>query len=271
MPVVDVHVHIYPDKIAEKAAASVGAFYGLAMDSATGSVGRLRELVAGSPITNCVVHSVATRPHHVESINTFIAATCAAEPRLTGFMTMHQDYPDPAAEMERARGLGLRGVKLHPDTQRVNMDDPRMLRILDVARQMGLPVIMHCGDYRYDYSHPRRMRRVLDELPGLVVDAAHFGGWSVQDFALEFLEDADCFLDMSSSMEFLGPRRTRELVRAYGPERILFGSDFPMWNPVSELERFRALGFSDDDWSQMTWHNAERFCGVTFGGRAWGC
>ena len=34
-------------------------------------------------------------------------------------MAMHQDYPNPEAEIERAIGLGLRGMKLHPDTQKV--------------------------------------------------------------------------------------------------------------------------------------------------------
>ena len=44
-----------------------------------------------------------------------------------------------------------------------------------IAERRGLPVIIHCRDYRYDYSHPRRLKRVLREFPDLVVDAAHFG------------------------------------------------------------------------------------------------
>jgi predicted TIM-barrel fold metal-dependent hydrolase len=66
-------------------------------------------------------------------------------------------------------------------------------------------------------------------------------------------------------MRFLGPRRTRELVEAYGIDRILFGSDFPMWNPGEELERYRALGFSEKDYEKMCWHNAERFLGMQIG------
>jgi predicted TIM-barrel fold metal-dependent hydrolase len=95
-----------------------------------------------------------------------------------------------------------------------------------------------------------------------VVDAAHFGGWSIYDYALEFLEDEKCYLDMSSSMRFLGPRRTRELVEAYGYDRILFGSDFPMWQPINELKTFRAVGFSQDALDRMCWYNTERFLGM---------
>ena len=80
-----------------------------------------------------------------------------------------------------------------------------------------------------------------------------------------YLEDENCFLDMSSSMRYLGPRRTRELCEIYGADRMMFGSDFPMWNPGSELEKFRALGFSEAEYEKMCWHNAERWLDVEIG------
>ncbi|MEE1158005.1 MAG: TatD family hydrolase [Atopobiaceae bacterium] len=262
MPVVDVHAHIYPDKVAEKASQSIGNFYHIPMEEQDGSVWRLLNEIDGSDITRCVVHSVAVRPGTVESINDFISATCKEHQEFVGFMTLHQDTPDIEAEIERACGLGLHGIKLHPDTQAVNMDDDRLMPVYEIAERRGLPLIIHCGDYRYDYSHPRRLKRILHEFPQLVVDAAHFGGWSIQDYALEFLEDERCYLDMSSSMRFLGPRRTRELVETYGYDRILFGSDFPMWQPINELKTFRAVGFSQDALDRMCWYNTERFLGM---------
>ena len=106
------------------------------------------------------------------------------------------------------------------------------------------------------------MKRILHEFPNLVVDAAHFGGWSVFDLAVEYLENENCFLDMSSSQKFLGRRRTRELCEIYGADRILFGSDFPMWDPAQEFKMFESLDFSKADFEKMTWHNAERFIGM---------
>lgn len=262
MRVTDIHVHIYPDKVAERAAQSIGNFYHITMEEKDGSVAHLLSQIEGTDIERCVVHSVAVRPKTVTSINDFIAHTCEEHPEFVGFMTLHQDTADPEAEIERACAMGLCGIKLHPDTQEVNMDDDRLMRVYEVAERRGLPIIFHCGDYRYDYSHPRRLKRILHEFPKLVVDAAHFGGWSVYDYAMEFLEDETCFLDMSSSMRFLGPRRTRELVEIYGYDRILFGSDFPMWNPGSELNTFRSLGFSQDALDRMCWHNADRFLGL---------
>lgn len=258
MKVTDCHCHIYPEKIAQRAVAGVGAFYGREMHAPDGAATGLLKACANSPIRRFIVHSVATKPEQVRSINDFIASACHEHPEFVGFMTLHQDFPDIEGEIERACALGLQGIKLHPDTQRVNMDDPRLLRIYEAA-EGRLPIIMHCGDYRYDFSHPRRMAKILRTFPDLVVNAAHFGGWSIFDLALEHLEDADCYLDMSSSIEFIGLRRTAELCRAYGCHRMMFGSDFPMWQPVAELERFLEAGFAEDELALMLWDNAQRF------------
>lgn len=260
MTVVDAHVHVYPEKIALRAAESVGDFYQYPMFK-EGSIPAMLAAVEGSLITHHIIYSVATKPSNVESINDFIAAECKKHPNFVGFMAMHQDYPNPEDEIERAIGLGLRGMKLHPDTQKVNMDDDRLMRIYELI-EGRMPLVMHCGDYRTDFSHPRRMKRILHEFPNLVVDAAHFGGWSVFDLAVEYLENENCFLDMSSSQKFLGRRRTRELCEIYGADRILFGSDFPMWDPSEEFEMFESLDFPKADFEKMTWHNAERFIGM---------
>lgn len=258
MKVTDCHCHIYPEKIAAKAVASVGNFYNYEMHKTDGTAEGLLESCKSSPIDHFIVHSVATRPDQVRSINDFIADACNAHPEFTGFMTLHQDLEDPESEIDRACDLGLKGIKLHPDTQKVDMDDPRLMRIYELA-EGRLPIIMHCGDYRYDFSHPRRMVHVLESFPNLVVNAAHFGGWSIYDLALEYLQDANCYLDVSSSMEFLGLRRTAELCHAHGCDRIMFGSDFPMWDPVDEYDRFCSAGFTEPELELMLHGNAKRF------------
>ena len=260
MTVIDCHCHIYPEKIAQRAAGSVGDFYSIPMFTLDGTATRMLELCEGTPITHHVVCSVATKPATVETINSFIAAECEKHPNFVGFATMHQDYEDPEREIERAMSLGLRGLKLHPDTQEVNLDDPRLMRIYEII-EGRIPLMVHTGDYRYGFSHPRRLKKVLAAFPNLVVNAAHFGGWSVYDLALELLECERCFVDACSSMEYLGPRRTRELIDAYGADRVMFGSDFPMWNPAAELERILALDLPSDALEKILHRNCERYLG----------
>ena len=260
MAVIDAHSHIYPAKIASKASDAVGDFYHVSMAAPVASAEALLAACEGTPITHHLVHSVATTPGQVTTINDFIAEQCREHDNFIGFATMHQDFEDVEGEIERAIELGLKGVKIHPDTQKVNMDDPRLMHLYEVI-EGRLPIVIHTGDYRYDYSHPRRLKKILHTFPKLKVDAAHVGGWSVFDYALEYLEDENCFVDTSSALEFLGPRRTVELVRAYGPDRVMFGSDFPMWSPATEYNMLSAMPFTPEEFEAITWHTAERFIG----------
>lgn len=259
---IDIHNHIYPEKLAERAVRGVGNFYKLVMFG-DGTCSSLLDLQQQAELDYSLVHSVALKPEQVTTINDFIAEQCAKHPSLIGFATMHQDFEDMEAEIERALSLGLTGFKLHPDSQGVNIDDERLMRFYGLL-EGKLPLMAHCGDYRYDYSHPRRVKRVLQEFPDLVVNCAHFGGWSVYGLAAEYLEEENCYLDISSSCMYLGPRRTVELIRLYGADRILFGSDYPMWSPVEELERFYQNDLTASEQEQILWHNAESYLGREF-------
>ena len=55
------------------------------------------------------------------------------------------------------------------------------------------------------------------------------------------------YVDSSSSLYELSPERATEIIRAYGVDRVLFGSDFPVFSPDIELERFMALPLTDDE------------------------
>ena len=165
MVIIDIHAHIYPDKVAKRASESVGEFYSIPMRHDTGSVQRYLDALAPSPITHSLVHSVAVKAKVVESINNFVAATCAEHANFIGFATMHQDYENPEAEIDRAISMGLKGIKLHPDSQHVDMDDPRLMNVYEIAQARNLPVMIHCGDYRRDHSHPRRLKNVLRAFP----------------------------------------------------------------------------------------------------------
>ncbi len=257
MKIIDFHSHIYPEKIAEKAVSSVGEFYGIPMDG-KGTVNALLEESRECGITNHVVHSVAVTASRVEAINDYIATQCREHSEFFGFGTMHADFEDKIAEIERMQEIGLIGVKIHPDTQKFNMDDERMNELYDYMRENKIPLLIHCGDYRYDYSHPRRLKKILKEFPGLVAIGAHFGGWSMCDYAYEYLENENCFVDTSSSYWMLGLKRARELIRLYGAERVVFGTDFPMWSVSKELNNFFDLKLTDEENRLILCDNAMR-------------
>ena len=47
------------------------------------------------------------------------------------------------------------------------------------------------------------------------------------------------------------------IIRRYSRERVLFGTDFPMWNPAEEMERFLSLNLTDDEKEKILRKNAE--------------
>ncbi|MBQ3463114.1 MAG: amidohydrolase family protein, partial [Clostridia bacterium] len=119
-------------------------------------------------------------------------------------------------------------------------------------------LIVHCGDPRYDFSRPERLKRVLDAFPKLKVVGAHLGGWSMFDEAFEYLKDTGCYVDISSCIMFIGAEKTKEYIGKYGADKVLFGTDFPLWNPVKEVERFISLNISETDREKIAYKNARR-------------
>ena len=249
--ILDAHCHIYPDKIADKAVQNVGEFYHLEMHM-NGTVENLLVCGEKAGITNFLVHSVSTTPHQVKSINEFISSQVHAHPdKLIGFGTLHPDSETMEADVEHLMGLGLKGVKLHPDFQRFDIDSPGAYKIYEQIAGR-LPVLIHMGDDRYAYSKPERLARVMQDFPTLRVMASHLGGYRCWEEARECLRgNANIRFDTSSSLPMLDPAYARKLIEHYGVENCMFGTDFPMWEPTEEFARFMNLGFGFADNQRM--------------------
>ena len=258
--IVDFHTHIYPEKIASKAVEAIGNFYSIGMSGEGTSTHLLRE---GGKIgvSGYVVHSVATTPAQVVSINNFIAREVREHPQFIGFATLHPDFSDIASEVDRAMDLGLKGIKVHPDFQEFNIDDEAAFRIYE-AIQGRLPILFHMGDETRDFSAPRRLRNVLDKFPNLTVIGAHFGGYNAWEESRKYLLDRDIYFDTSSSLFRLEAQEAAQMIRDHGPEKMLFGTDYPMWSHEEELARFLALPLTEEERAAILGQNARRLLGI---------
>lgn len=264
MQVFDFHCHIYPDKIAERATMATGKFYGTNEPNCKGTVSDLLARCDEAGISGALVQSVATTPAQVQSINAFIAKSVAEYPdRLVGFGTLHPESEDIEADVEHLISLGLKGVKLHPDIQAFALNDPRCMKLFEVCADR-LPFLVHAGDSRYQYSNPAQFVPVLDAFPNTTVIAAHLGGYSVWDEAIAAFcgKYERLFVDSSSSMFCLPLDRYFEIIRRFGADRVLFGSDFPMWTPKDELETFLTLPFTEAEFEKILYKNAKTLLGL---------
>lgn len=257
MQIIDFHTHIYPDAIAHKAAQSVRDFYDIGDGRFDGTVAELLQSMEKTGIERSIVLPVGMKPTGVRRVNEFAADQMRQHPQLTAFGTVHAAMDHIEAEVEHIQKLGLKGVKLHPDSQLFPVDDIRLYSMYDLI-QGKLPVMIHVGDHRYNYSHPVRLRKILDAFPRLQVIAAHFGGYSMYETAYECLKDTQCVFDVSSSLMFMPAGEPEKYIRAYGAERMLYGSDFPIWDPTVELKRFFELKLTENEFEQIAAKTALR-------------
>ena len=104
--IIDFHVHIIPEKIAAKAVAATGGYYGITMDHS----GTIPDLLASGTRIGCsryLVHSTATRPDQVLSVNDFICRAAAEHPEFIPFGTLHPKMENLEAEVDRIIANGM--------------------------------------------------------------------------------------------------------------------------------------------------------------------
>jgi len=154
---------------------------------------------------------------------------------------------------------------LHPYYQDFELDDPALFHFFRVLEQMGLLVVCHTG---FDFAFPRdrradpvRIVRLLDKFPNLKFVATHTGAWDDWDEVERHLLGKPIYMEISMSLEQLGPQRGREFLTAHPPERILFGTDSPWASQAETLRLARALDLGLERERRLFWENARALLG----------
>ena len=162
-------------------------------------------------------------------------------------------------DIEHLIELGLKGIKIHPDIQDFKVDDDGYKKAYEICEKKGLPVLMHTGDYRYDNSNPNRLIPILNEFKNLTVIGAHFGGWSIWEEASEKLNSFDNFyVDTSSSLHYITLETAKKIIDNYGVDKIMFATDYPMWNACDEIDKILQLNLTEEDYIKIFSTNAKK-------------
>lgn len=285
--ITDFHTHIFPDRIAAAAidklsrAAHIRPF----LDASAAS---LLASMEDAGIGRSVLLPVATTARQVEKLNDSAARLNeqyadpgAGKPCLLSFGAMHPDYVGWHDELSRMKGLGLKGFKLHPLYQGKDIDDLSYLRIFERAAALDLIVVTHAGyDIGYpDVVHcsPQMCRHVCDEIGPFKFILAHMGGWRNWDEVPELLSDTGAYIDTAFSTEEFPPlddgywddkntsmldaAETVKIIRAFGSDHVLFGTDSPWSDQKQSLDFIKKLPLSQEELDNILCNNAERFLG----------
>ena len=257
----DIHAHVFPVSLAEKAVGYLESYYGYPWEG-KGISDDLLASMDGNSVRRAVIFSSATKPMQVRDVNDFLARAQRENPgRFFAFGTLHPDYGDLRGELERIRELGLHGLKFHPDFQHFAIDDPRMFRIYEMVGDT-LPMLFHVGDRTSDLSAPRRLAAVLDAMPELRVVAAHFGGYRAWEEARRCLIGRDLWIDTSSTLPHISVAEAAQMARKHGIDRVLFASDYPAVRHKRAIDDVLSFGFTPEENEKVFHLNAERLLGL---------
>ena len=277
--IIDMHTHIFPEKI------SAAVVEKLSLTSRTpaftdGTLRGLQKSMDEAQINLSVILPVATNPKQVEKIN-----SSAAELNekffgagIFSFGCIHPDFANCREELSRVKNHGLKGIKIHPVYQDTNLDDVKFLRILDRAAELDLIVVTHAGlDIGFPgvvKCSPQMIRNVVEEVGEFKFVAAHMGGWKNWHEVAEILSGTKIFLDTAFSTEKIIPRRDfhwaeedlklldaaqfTELVKLFGAEKILFGTDNPWTSQKISRKFIENLPLDTDDKNKILGLNAKK-------------
>jgi predicted TIM-barrel fold metal-dependent hydrolase len=167
---------------------------------------------------------------------------------------------DYAARFAHLLTRPVRGIKFHSDLQRLPLDSPRlwtMLEILARSDRPHLPVYLHTGNFPIyrplDSPWEKALPRLLAAFPTLTFICGH-AGWDAPRAALKA---ALGHPNLSLETSWQPPHLIRRLCDKVGPERLLFGSDFPLFSQRRALRNVR-LALTDAELALVTCENAMR-------------
>ncbi|MEE2679019.1 MAG: amidohydrolase family protein [Myxococcota bacterium] len=159
--------------------------------------------------------------------------------RFVVFGAVHPAEASAAAELDALADRGLRGVKLHPTMQRVAPDDPRAMALYEVCRDRNLIVFFHAGragvepEFMQPYALMERYEAPVAEFPDVDFVFGHAGARDFEAALPVARGRRNVWMDAHGQ----GVRDIGRLVDAVGPERVLFGTDWPLFPQAASLAK----------------------------------
>lgn len=261
--IIDSHCHVWPDTIAPQVLS--GKIAGLD-PMGSGTMSGLLEKMDDAGIDYACCLGVATVAKNLEKTNEFIGSVDRS--RLIPFGTIH---PDRTLEenMTSLVDNEIVGVKLHPNFQGIDLADPRVIEICQALADEGIVVITHAGEgsdsAATERGSPEKVLALSEAVPHLTLMACHYGAYHQLDLGEKVLVGSRVILETSwpPTMTLLDPDRIRSIIERHGADKVVYGSDWPMADPVAEIAGVRALGLSQSDETAVLGGNLARILGMS--------
>ncbi|MFC1824675.1 amidohydrolase family protein [Thermodesulfobacteriota bacterium] len=181
-----------------------------------------------------------------------------------------QNRDEMVEEVEtKVKTFGAKGLKLHPIFNEFNPWDKKMWPVYSKAQELEIPILFHSGvsefsGYDSSYSHPDQFEDIANSFPDLTIVLAHLGkGFFKEAVELAnrctniFYDTSACFSEPGQDIEKL-TKEIRDIIKKIGIERVMFGSDWPWFNPSNDIAIIRNMELNDHEKSLILGLNAKK-------------
>ncbi len=285
--IVDIHTHSFPDKIARGAVDHLSKEAHIVPHTG-GTNEELLSSMDRAGIDLSVVMPVATNPEQVVKVNDSSLRNNEKyyyerhDRRIMSFGCMHPLFADYRSELKRLSERGIKGIKIHPVYQETDIDDVSFLRIIECAAENDLIVLTHAGlDIGFPgvvHCSPKMCQNVIKQIGDFKFVLAHMGGWRNWEEVPELLAGSCAYIDTSFSSEEIEPLSDgywddkdikmldasgyEKIIRAFGTDKVMYGSDSPWTEQKDSLEFVKNLQFSDEEKNAILGGNAAGLLGI---------
>jgi len=158
------------------------------------------------------------------------------------------------------------GFKLHFNVQKYHPDDPRFYPVYRGCVEQNRGVVMHIGTFPNPGKHlgAERLHAVLRQFPALKVSVAHLGLFQADDFWRIMDRYPSVYMDtafiLGNPLFPEGADQTAATLKRF-PERVLYGSDFPLICHRLEdgLQEIAQMPWDTKTRQKLMLENAEKF------------
>ncbi len=168
-------------------------------------------------------------------------------------------------EVARVAAAGAKWLKLHPNTQQFDVADPIVAPVVSKAAEHNLPVLFDAYS-PWDANQPGKFVHLAMAVPDarLILAHAHghfFPALIVYDILARYpWWGRNVWIDLSATGPLLSGSPFQDqftwVLRKVGTDRLIYGSDYPLDDPVVAIGKVAGLGFSDEEQAQIFHGNA---------------
>lgn len=267
--IIDFHTHVFPPQIAEKTLdvlkANVHNVRGHAPTAyTTGTVDSLKRSMYENNIDISVVMPIATKPKQTPTINDYAEEITGGN--IISFGSLHPMQEDWEEVLENLAIRGFKGIKIHPQYQNVFVDSAEVVRIVKKAEKLGLYTMFHAGvDIGIPNSelcNPIRLSKLLDEVSGKYLIAAHLGSFEMWDDVEKYLVGSQMLFDISYACSYIENDQFLRIIKNHGADKILYGSDSPWDSQSNPLKALEQLELTYEEFDMITHKNAMKILNI---------